>query len=179
MRALLTLLAFGPTILVAQQEQKPDLWKPLRFFEGSWEGSSKGEPGGGTVKRDYRFILRGKFIEARNIVTYSAQEKNPKGEVHEDIGMFGYNRSRKSFTLRQFHVEGFVNQYVLDSISTNGATIVFVTESIENIPAGWKARETYRITGVDKFTETFELAEPGKDFVRYSESHLKRVRNNH
>lgn len=179
MRTLLFLLILYPTILVAQQEQKADLWKPLRFFEGTWEGTANGEPGSGAVKREYRFILRGKFLEARSTVTYSAQGKNTKGEVHEEFGLYGYDRSRKKFVLRQFHVEGFVNQYVLDSISTTGTTVVFLTESIENIPPGWKARETYHITGSDEFTETFELAEPGKGFSQYSQSHLKRVRNNH
>ena len=37
--------------------------------------------------------------------------------------------------LRQFHIEGFVNQYKLESISADGKTIVFISEAIENIPA--------------------------------------------
>jgi hypothetical protein len=72
-------------------------------------------------------------------------------------------------------VEGFVNQYVLDSLSPNGQMIVFVTENIENIPAGWRAKETYQIHNSDAFTERFELAAPGQDFELYSESHLKRT----
>ena len=40
-----------------------------------------------------------------------------------------------------------------------------MTESIENIPAGWRARETYVTHGPDEFEEIFELAEPGKPFV--------------
>jgi len=39
---------------------------------------------------------------------------------------------------------------------------VFTSEAIENIPAGWRARETYVVTGPDEFEEVFELAEPGK-----------------
>jgi hypothetical protein len=46
--------------------------------------------------------------------------------------------------LRQFHVEGFVNQYVLEPGSTP-ERLVFTTEAIENIPAGWRARETIRV----------------------------------
>ena len=41
----------------------------------------------------------------------------------------------KKLVFRQFHVEGFVNQYVEDAESS-AARIVFTTESIENIPAG-------------------------------------------
>lgn len=72
--------------------------------------------------------------------------------------------------LRQFHVEGFVNQYVQTSSTLDGKTFVFTTEQIENIPVGWRARETYRIVSPDEFVEVFELAEPGKDFEIYSES---------
>ena len=58
--------------------------------------------------------------------------------------------------------------------SADGKTIVFTTEGIENIPAGYRARETYKIIGADEFVEVFELAEPGKDFELYSESHHRR-----
>ena len=54
-------------------------------------------------------------------------------------------------------------------------TIVFVSEAIENIPAGYRARETYTILSRDEFIERFEIAEPGKDFELYSQAHLKRV----
>jgi hypothetical protein len=65
---------------------------------------------------------------------------------------------------------------VLDNISADGRTIVFVTMAIENIPAGWRGRETYRIVSDDEFVETFALAEPGKDFTTYSETRFRRKR---
>ena len=76
--------------------------------------------------------------------------------------------------LRQFHVEGFVNQFAADSICEDGRTIVFVSTAIENIAAGWRARETYRIVNNDGFIETFGLAEPNRDFETYSETHFRR-----
>jgi len=75
---------------------------------------------------------------------YPQQEKNPKGEVHEDLGL-SYDGKRKKFVLRQFHVEGFVNEYVEQEITADGKTLRFVTERIENIPDGWRGRETYKI----------------------------------
>ena len=54
--------------------------------------------------------------------------------------------------------------------------LVLTTEAIENIPAGWRARETYVFTGSDQVEEIFELAEPGKDFAAYSRNRLTRVR---
>jgi hypothetical protein len=77
---------------------------------------------------------------------------------------------------RQFHVEGFVNQCVLDP-STTVDRLVFTSESIENIPAGFRARETYVFSGGDRLDEIFEIAEPGQDFEAYSRSRLTRRRS--
>ena len=100
--------------------------------------------------------------------------KNSKGEVHEDWCMVSFDKGRKKLVLRQFHVEGFVNQYLMSSSSADGKTIVFTSESIENIPAGFRARETYKILGSAEFMEVFAIAEPGKDFEIYSEGHFRR-----
>jgi hypothetical protein len=74
------------------------------------------------------------------------------------------------------HVEGFVNQYVEDTIAPDGKKMVFVTEAVENIPAGWRARETYQVLNDNEFTERFELAAPGEEFKLYSESAFKRAK---
>jgi hypothetical protein len=169
---ILALMMWSP--IRAQDAQKPDVWEPLKYFVGSWEGMAKGQPGNGKVEREYQFVLNGKYLQAKNKSTYPPQEKNPKGEIHEDWGLFSYDRGRKQFVLRQFHVEGFVNQYAMDKAASNDKTLVFVTESIENIPAGWRARESYRILNNDEFVEVFELAAPGKDFEVYAENRFKR-----
>jgi hypothetical protein len=91
------------------------------------------------------------------------------------MSMISYDATRQRFVFRQFHTEGFVNTYVQEP-NTDANTIVFVSEAIENIPAGWRAREIYTILNNDEFTERFELAEPGGEFELYSEAHLRRVR---
>jgi len=174
-RAILLILLVLPSTIFAQEEKETeDVWEPLRFLIGKWEGTGEGRPGFSTVEREYKFVLQDKFIEAKNKSVYEPQEDNPKGEVHEDWGLISYDQGRKKFVLRQFHVEGFVNQYVLDSLSEDGKTLVFVTEGIENIPEGWRARETYKILSDDEFTETFELAAPELHFEVYIENHFKR-----
>lgn len=174
MRKIIALFVFLPVILFAQTEKKEDVWAPFKFFVGHWEGTGGGEPGVSKVEREYRFILGGKFLKAENKSTYEPQKENPKGEVHENLDLISYDRGRKKFVFRQFHLEGFVNQYVLDSLAPDGKTITFVTESIENIPAGWRARESYRILSDSEFVETFSLAAPGKEFEVYTENRLKR-----
>lgn len=161
---------------VSAQTKKPDVWEPMKFFVGKWEGTGKGQPGVSTVEREYKFALNGKFLQATHKSTYAPQEKNPKGEVHEDFGFFSYDKTRKQFIFRQFHVESFIVHYALTSISADGKTFVFDSESIENIPAGYKARETYKVVNENEFTETFELAEPGKEYTVYSENRFKRIK---
>jgi hypothetical protein len=174
MRSVLLLTLLIPTLGFAQENKKTDHWTPFKFFIGTWQGTGKGEPGNSQVERQYQFILNNTYVQVKHKSVYAPQEKNPKEETHEDLGVFSYDRGRKRHVFRQFHTEGFVNQYQLESISADGKVMVFVSEGIENIPAGWRAKETYRILGADEFTETFELAEPGKDFALYSENHFKR-----
>lgn len=154
--------------------KKPSPWEPMRFFVGTWTGVGSGQPGTSSVERAYSFALNDRFLEVRSKSTYLPQEENPKGEVHEDRGFISWDRSRRRFVFRQFHVEGFVNQYVADSVVASPDSIVFRSEAIENIPPGYRARETYRILGPDEFIERFELAEPNKEFALYSESRFKR-----
>ena len=52
--------------------------------------------------------------------------------------------------------------------------IIFITKAIENIPLGWKAKETWQIVGGGSFSETFELAEPGKDFTIYTKTQFSK-----
>lgn len=159
----------------AQPPTAPDAFEPVAFMIGRWEGSSEGRPGRAIVRREYSRALNGRFVRVRNRSEYPVQDKNPKGEIHEDEGFFSFDRTRKRLVLRQFHVEGFVNQYVQDSESS-AQKLMFTTESIENIPAGWRARETYVVHGPDEFEEIFELAEAGQPFEQYSRARLKRVR---
>jgi len=168
---VIALLLLAP-IGTAQTPTRSDKWEPLRSLVGIWEGTGNGQPDVSRVQREYRFVLNDKFIHVENKSTYDPQPKNLKGEVHQDWGMMSFDKARRKSVLRQFHVEGFVNQYVMTSSSADGKTIVFTSESIENIPAGFRARETYKILGPDEFTEVF--SEPGKEFEVYSEGHFKR-----
>jgi hypothetical protein len=173
MATLVLLIAMLSPLAAWQQTQAPaDPFAPIAFMIGRWEGTSEGQPGKGTVRREYARALNGRFIRIRNRSEYPAQEKKPKGEIHEDEGFFSFDRGRKRLVLRQFHVEGFVNQYVQEADSP----LTFTTETIENIPPGFRARESYIVHSPDEFEEIFELAEPGKGFEAYSRTQLKRIK---
>lgn len=155
--------------------QSTDSFQPVERLLGDWQGTASGHAGNGTVQRRYAKVMNGRYIQETNVSTYPAQEKNPKGEVHEHMSMFSFDKQRKTLVLRQFHVEGFVNTY-RRSTEDHGERLVFDSEGFENFNNSWKARETYEFIGDDEFTETFELAPPGKPFQVYSRTQFKRAR---
>jgi hypothetical protein len=155
--------------------QEPDPWRPLERFVGDWQGTATGQAGIGEVTRRYAKLMGGKYIQETNKSTYLPQEKNKKGEIHEHVGMFSYDKQRKVLMLRQFHIEGFVNTYK-QSFEGGTTKLVFESEGFENFSNSWKARESYEFDSDDRFVETFELAPPGKDFEVYSRAEFRRVK---
>lgn len=67
---------------------------------------------------------------------YPPQEKNPEVEVHEEIGFFSFDEAIGKLVLREFHVEGFVNQYVVESWDAESRTLAIVTESLRTSSRG-------------------------------------------
>ena len=172
--AVCVFLAFLPAAIHAQSVE-PDPWAPVRFMAGEWKGTATGQAAEGTVVRKYEFVLGQKFLHEKNTSTYPPHAKNPKGEVHEHISFISYDKARKLLVLRQFHVEGFVNQFVFNRDASTPAKFAFDSEVFENFSNKWKARETYEVIGPDEFTETFELAPPDKPFQVYSVNRFKRA----
>lgn len=173
MRTTLFVLLVFPLTIYAQIPHD-SLWAPMRYFVGSWSGVGEGESGVSVCERNYQWALNGNFIQVRTKSAYAPQEKNPQGEIHEELGYINFNNLENSFMLREFHVEGYVNEYKLESISEDGKKFTFVSFEIENIPVGWRAREIYEILNEDEYVETFELAAPGKDFSIYTKAIMKR-----
>ena len=171
---VISLLLFVAAVSEAQNPSDP--WKTVRFLEGKWEGQAAGQPGKGLSTREYRFELGARFLSGRNKSVYEPKTPGVKPEVHEDLSMFSYDRAAKKIVLRQFHIEGFVNEYTLDSVNDEGTWFEFVSVRIENVAPGWRAKESYQRISDDEVVETFSLAAPGKDFDVYSTTRLKRVR---
>jgi hypothetical protein len=142
----------------ASAEDSGDPWEPIRFFEGKWTGTGEGKSGISTSEREYEFILGGNFMRISNRSVFKPQETNPKGEIHENLDIISYDTGRGKVILRQFHIEGFANTYVLESVSEDGKKLVFVTEQIENGPPGMSARLVLEKSGEDSFGESFELS---------------------
>ena len=152
-----------------------DPWAHVRFLEGDWTGVAEGEPGVGTVHRSYQFILGYRFLHERNVSAYSPKQPNTPGEVHEHWSLLSFDKQRQRLVLRQFHQEGFVNQYVEVAGERTPRRLVFTSEAFENLDGRWRAREIYDVGSPNDFTETFELAEPGKELQVYSKTSFRRA----
>jgi len=176
MKTLVTLMMLAVLSASAATTPSPmnDRWGRVRFLLGTWEGTATGQPGKGTVQRTYELVLDGQFIEERNTSRYDAKAPGAKPEVHEHRGFMSYDKTRKTFMLRHFHEEGFVNLYALNADKSMPEYLIFDSVTFENFSNEWKARESYEVISPDEFVEIFELAEPGKDFVEYSRNHFRR-----
>jgi len=152
-----------------------DRWALFRFFLGRWTGTGSGKVGESQAERTCKLVLNDQFIRIEHRSEFLPQERNPDGESHEEICFLSYDQSRDTYVLREFHVEGYVNQYSLEEPPAGGMKLVFTTEEIENIPPGWRARTTYEILGENAFRETFDLAGPGKDWGCYITIEFTRV----
>ena len=175
---LLLPAGFGLAGAAPAQEPAPALHATLTAmarFVGHWRGEGDGQPGRSLVERSYTPVLGGRFLFVRNLSTYAPQARNPTGERHEDQAFYSFDRARRRIVLRQFHVESFVAQYVAATAALDGPEVVFDCEAVENIPSGFRARETYRFSGPDAFEEIFETADPGGAFEIYSHNRLRRI----
>lgn len=172
------LIALAASALRSAQTQpsaEEDHWAPLRVFEGKWQGSTSGKPGTGTTTREYKFELNGHFLSQSDKSVYEPARPGGKPLVHEDFGMFSYDAAQQKIIWRQFHSEGFVNEYAMEFAGPDGKSLEFVTTRIENLP-GFRAKKLYRVVSADEIEETFWLAPPDKDFEVYTMSHLQRMK---
>ena len=151
-------------------------WDNFRYFLGNWTGSGSGKPGVSSVERSYTLILSDQFIQIEDRAVYEPQEANPSGEIHEELGFISYDKGRSQYALREFHVEGFVNQYMLGQDTNDGTIFNFVSESIENIDPGWQARTRLEVLSEDSFRETFDLAGPGQEWACFITIEFQRIK---
>lgn len=170
-KKILVLLVVCPILMLAQSGQKKDVWAPLRFLEGTWEAE---DPGVSKVTQVYQFVLNGSFLHMKTRAVFEPTESNPKGEIHEDFGIFSYDQERKVFVLRGFYVEGFVNTYVMEDMPEDGKAFTFMTEHVENAPEGTKAKLEFKVLGDDEVEQSFHVAFPGREFSCFFIHDLKK-----
>lgn len=159
--------------LLSNAQTKP--FDRFNFLLGEWIGTGEGFGNSKSkINSEFKLVLGDKYIEVINESKFEPTAKNPEGEYHIDKGFISYDRSRKTIVFRQFHIEGFVNQYILvDSIS-NSTKLVFESETIENFMPGGKARWTIIKHSENEIETIFDLSMNTSGYTCYGTNKLKR-----
>jgi len=118
--------------------------------------------------------MNDQYLRMTTRSVFAPQEKNPKGEIHEDVGFFSYDKFAQKFVLRSFYVEGFVNTYHLNYLSEVGDTLIFEAVDIENGPEGTRARLTFIKLDDGRLEQKFFVAFPGQDLSCFSTNILNK-----
>jgi len=172
MRTFCLICLLAPAFLVAQSENSLN---SFAFLIGNWQGVEAGLSGDGIGFRTYTWELNKNYIMVKNASHFPKSDKKPRGEVHRDIGILSFNSNDSSIILREFHVEGFTNIYVLNKQESTDSNFTFVTREIENNPGNWLARLTINVISDKEFLEIFEIARDGKIFKQWLKNHWYKV----
>jgi hypothetical protein len=152
-----------------------DLWTTALQLVGRWEGPATGRPGTGHQAREYKLILRGRFILGTNETRWEPSTEEPKGLLHEDLSVLGLDPVAAQLVMHGFYSEGLAHPYRSTEIAADGSRLVFEANQVEGGPPGMRARETLVFDGTDTLESTFELAMPGGNFEPYTHQQLTRT----
>ncbi|MDO8378064.1 hypothetical protein [Phenylobacterium sp.] len=169
MKAIARTLLFALACLAAPahaQAPPTDRLAPVAALVGDWTGVGEGQPGTSASTRHATRIQAGHFIMVEGRSVYPPQDRNKTGEVHTSLDVWSYDTARKRLMLRQFDSLGFVSTYAQDLDRSRDRWVVMVSEHLENVPAGWRARYTYEFAGPNAYREHFEL-DAGKGLETY------------
>ena len=147
----------------------------LRVLLGEWRGVGDGKWGKSSAERTYSFVFDGIYVRGHGRSVYPRQDKNPSGEIHETVDMFSFDRNRNTIVLRQFDNEAFVTTYYLIPATLSPNKMEFMSEHLENVPVGWRARVLFDFKGEDEFHEYFELDTNKGSFERYLTTRFLRI----
>ena len=149
----------------------------LDFLVGTWGGNGTGFGNeGSTIQSEFRYIMDGKYLQVMNESRFEPTETKPAGDYHLDMGMISYDTYREKLVYRQFHNEGYVNQYILKIDLSNDTDLVFESETIENFPRGGVARWTIRKLSENEIETIFDVAMPDELFVCLGTNKLEKIK---
>ena len=141
-------------------------FEKFEFILGSWSGNGVGFGNEKSIiHSEFKSIMNGTYIEIINDSKFTPTEKKPDGEHHIDKGLISFDKIRELIVFRQFNIEGYVNQYIMNDSLSNASAFVFETETIENFTPGGKARWMIEKISENEIKTTFEVSFPGKDYT--------------
>ncbi len=150
-------------------------FEKFEFLLGKWSGNGEGFGNEKSIiHSEFKSIMNGTYIEIINDSKFAPTEKKPDGEHHIDKGIISFDKIRELIVFRQFNIEGYVNQYILNDSLSNDSTLIFETEIIENFVPGGKARWVIDKISANEIKTTFEVSFPGKDYTCLGTNYLRK-----
>ncbi len=171
-RQLILFFVFLTFAMYAYGQKNP--LEKLQPLIGNWKGNGSVGESKSEIHSGFNWAMNNKYIEVKNHSEFEPTEKNKDGEIHDDWGMISYDHGRKKIVFRQFHVEGFVNQYILNDSLSNDTVFIFESEIIENFVPGGRARYTLRLEDNSMLKTIFDIGMPGNELQCYGTNLMRK-----
>lgn len=147
-------------------------WRPfqeLAFLVGSWSGSAEsGARVGGRVAR-FTPEFTGNYLVHRGSTILTADDG--KEDTIEEVGYFAYDRDKRRYVALYFFSTGISATFDVE-IAPEGLRLA--SRELLNAEAGTKVRMLFSRKPDGELTLSMDLAPPGKDFVPWLVSALKK-----
>ena len=146
MAAGLMLLLSGAGRPHAAARARMNPFAAVRFLVGL-EGLFGGPARQRFRERTYRFVLGDKFLHERNVSTYPPSRRTRRARS-TSTGLSSAMTARATPSCSASSTRRASSTVRIVEQPGPGRVLVFESEAVENIPAGWKARETYTCVSI-------------------------------
>ena len=149
-------------------------WRPFTefaFLLGSWSGTAtSGERIGGRIAR-FTMELDGTVLVERASTLFPAGDGRPE-ETAEEVGYVTYDRGKRTYVATYFFSTGVFGTFDVEFLP--GGAIRMTAPSLGNYEAGARSRLLFMPRADGGLDTAVEIAPPGKDFVAFLTSSLKK-----
>ena len=147
-------------------------WRPFQefaFLVGSWSGSAEsGARVGGRVAH-FAPEFTGNYLVHRGSTILTADDG--KEETIEEVGYFAYDREKRRYVATYFFSTGISATFDVEIVPEG---VRLSSRELLNAEVGEKARMLFARKADGELLLSTDLAPPGKDFVPWLVSALKR-----
>ena len=151
----------------------PPDFSALDWLQGRWKGKTGPKSPSGEVQLTVSPDLKRRFLVFRGEVSLAATSTVPATQ-ESWMGILSAGPDPRQFDLRTFSSAGFMTRYRL---TIDGAEVRLTPEGGDAPPPGWLFRRVWARTGTEEFTETVQVAPPGKAFFDWYTAKFARVPN--